>query len=471
MRILLKCPTRSRPEKLINTLRSYVYLAHDRDNIGVAISCDTDDTSMTRPAIKEEIHRLLGPLSWQRIFYSENKSKIEACNANMDQIEYPWDIVVLISDDMVPRIEGWDNIIRAHMKVYFPDTNGILWFNDGYQKDKLNTLCIFGRKMYESFGYIYHPSYKSLFCDTELTDRCRGDLAPFCKYVSYCIIRHEHPGTGFAENMDPLYAKNQTYWNEDMYNYISRKSYPYHWSVLIPTIPKRESSLCRLTEAIREKVDRICPDLKVEFCVEFDNKEMSIGAKRQKLLERATGKYLSFIDDDDDITDAYIEDLWECIKGEYHTMRLRGKMAQYHFVHSTEITMSTPMATMDEPPLFQRPPNHLNPMLSDVAKLVRFKDAVHGEDLDWTLSLYKAKLLETEYRSSDEKRIHYFYNLGQRVVHPNTVSLQRTLNYESMLGVLFTPAGEMVGQMSRQSIPPPGGPRVLRLGAKGFVSK
>jgi hypothetical protein len=90
----------------------------------------------------------------------------------------------------------------------------------GCQRDKLNTLCIFGRKMYESFGYIYHPSYKSLFCDTELTDRCRVTSHPSCKYVPYCIIRHEHPGTGFAENMDPLYAKNQTYWNEDMYNYI-----------------------------------------------------------------------------------------------------------------------------------------------------------------------------------------------------------------------------------------------------------
>jgi hypothetical protein len=351
------------------------------------------------------------------------------------------------------------------MATYFPDTKGILWFNDGFQGEKLNTLCVYGRKMYESFGYIYEPSYKSLFCDTELTDRCRADLAPFCKYIPYCIIRHEHPGTGFAQNMDPLYAKNQTYWNEDMHTYIRRKTYPCDWSILIPTIPGREDGLTRLTTSVREKIARICPDLRYEFCIEFDNKEMSIGMKRQKLLDSAKGKYLSFIDDDDDITDAYIEDLWGCIRGGYHTMRLRGQMSQYPFVHSTEITMASPMATMDEPALFQRPPNHLNPMLSDVAKLIKFKDAVHGEDLDWTLSLYRSKFLETEYRS-DPSRVHYMYNLGQRTVHPDAVKLQRTTNYETMLSMIFTPSGAQAPQQAQSS-----GPRVLRLGTKGFVSK
>ena len=469
MRILLKCPTRSRPEKLIETLRSYVYLAHKRDEIGVAISCDDDDTSMTRPSIQGDIHKLLSPFAWHQIFYGSNKSKIEACNANMQEITWEWDIVVLVSDDMIPRIEGWDDIIRSHMKVYFPDTMGILWFNDGFQGDKLNTLCIYGRKMYEYLGHIYQPEYKSLFCDTELTDRCRDDLAPYCKYISYCIIRHEHPGTGFKEKMDPLYAKNQTFWNEDMHTYIRRKKYPYDWSVLIPTIPGREAGLSRLTDSIREKVARICPDLRYELCVEFDNKELSIGMKRQKLLESANGKYLSFIDDDDEITDAYIEDLWETIKGGYHTMRLRGQMAQYQFVHSTSMTMTSLMATMDEPPVFQRPPNHLNPMLTDAAKLIPFKNAVHGEDLDWTLSLYRSKFLETEYRS-DPSRTHYIYNLGTRVIHPDTVTLQRTTNYETMLGLIFTPAGGRVS-VTRQSSQSTPVPRVLRLGAKGFVSK
>jgi hypothetical protein len=427
---------------------------------------------MRQASIQKEIQSVLAPMAWQRIFFSPNKSKIEACNANMNEIDYPWDIVVLVSDDMIPQILGWDAILRSHMKAYFPDTNGILWFNDGYQGDKLNTLCIYGRKFYDSQGYIYHPDYKSLFCDTELTDRCNSDLAPLCKYIPYCVIRHEHPGTGFAQNMDPLYAKNQVYWNQDMHTYIRRKQYPYDWSILIPTIPGREKGLAQLLDSLREKLARVAPTLRYEVCLSFDNREMSIGVKRQKLLEMAKGKYLSFIDDDDDVTDAYVEDLWAMIQGGYHTMRLRGQMSQYTFVHSTEITMATPMASDAEPPIFQRPPNHLNPMLADVAKLIPFKDAVHGEDLDWTLSLYKTKFLETEYRS-DPTRVHYIYNLGDRVVHPETIHLQRTTNYETMLSLLFTPAGLAAPQQAvvQARAYQGGGVRALRLGAKGFVSK
>jgi hypothetical protein len=382
----------------------------------------------------------------------------------MAEIDWPWDIVILVSDDMVPRIQGWDTAIRMHMRSYFPDTNGILWTNDGFQGQNLNTLTILGRVMYDSLGYLYHPDYKSLFCDTEFTDRCRGDLADRCRYVPYCIIRHEHPQTGFPQAMDPLYAKNQTYWSTDLHTYIRRKTYLYDWSVLIPTIPGRDASLAHLTASIRDKVSRICPQLRIQWCIAFDAKEMSIGRKREGLLQGATGKYMSFIDDDDDITDAYLEDLWACIQGGDHVMRLRGQMGPHSFVHSTAVALDGPMATTDNPPVFQRPPNHLNPMLTDVAKWVHFKDASCGEDLDWTLSLARTRALTVEYRS-DSSRTHYIYNLGTRTVNPDIVRLQQGISYEAMLKMVFVPAAAPT--------PPPsvGGPRVLRLGSKGFVSR
>ena len=242
MRILLKCPTRNRPQKIISTLNAYMKLANHPEQIGVAISCDDDDTSMSRNIVHEELHRILRPTAWHRIFTSPNTNKIEACNANMTEIDWEWDIVLLVSDDMIPQVQGYDDVIRAHMT---PDTNRILWFNDGFQGEKLNTLCVFGRTMYNHFGYIYNPEYKSLFCDTELTDLCRGELKSRCVYIPYCIIRHEHPGTGYAQNMDALYQQNQRYWSQDMYTYIRRKAYEYDMTFLIPTIPGREQSLER----------------------------------------------------------------------------------------------------------------------------------------------------------------------------------------------------------------------------------
>ena len=461
MNILLKCPTRSRPQKVMATLSAYIKLANQRDKIGIAVSCDEDDTSMTRNLVKEELQRTLNQVAWSRIFYSPNKTKIQACNANMSEVDYAWDIVVLVSDDMIPQVQGWDDVIRSHMMSRFPDTNGILWFNDGCQGEKLNTLCIYGRRLYEEFGHLYEPEYKSLFCDTELTDRCRGNLEDRCLYVPYCIIRHEHPGAGYTQNNDMLYQVNQRYWNEDMYTYIRRKNYAYDWSVLIPTIPGRERKLQSLIANIREKVSRIAPELRLEICIDFDNKESSIGTKRQRLLDRAQGKYLCFIDDDDEITDAYVEDVLAMFRGAFHTMRLRGQMREYNFVHSTSVKLTDPMATKDTPAIFQRPPNHLNPMLSDIAKLIRFKNATYGEDLDWTISLARSGFIQTEYRS-DDHRVHYIYNVSEPI-HREALYRQQNMSYDTMLEHIFTP---------HERVPhPQPAPKQLRLTAKGFVSK
>ena len=461
MKILLKCPTRSRPNKVLKTLQTYFDYANHPEQIGVALSCDTtDDTMQNIP----ELRRLLTRFAWSNVYYSDNHTKIEACNANMYEIQWDWDVVVLVSDDMIPRIRGYDDIIRNHMFSRFPDYNGILWFNDGTQGDKLNTLCIYGRTFYQQQGYIYHPDYKSLFCDTELTDQCRNEYKDRCLYVPYCIIKHEHPGTGFRQNMDKLYETNQRYWNEDMYTYIRRKTYAYDWSVLIPTIAGREQGLQHLLTSIREKLSRIAPQLRVEYCVKFDNREMSIGLKREDLLQKCQGKYMSFIDDDDDITDAYIEDLLHMIQGNHPVMRLRGQINQYTFTHSLEYKLSD---NMFKDGIFVRPPNHLNPMMSDVAKLVHFKDSLRGEDLDWTIRLARTGFLMNEY-TSDPIRIHYIYKMGDRIIDPKAVNFQTNNSYETMLHLVYVPNGGL--EDSRKLTNQPSVP-ILRLTSRGFVSK
>lgn len=459
MRILLKCPTRNRPQKIISTLTSYMKLANHPERIGVAISCDDDDVSMSRNLVHEELYRVLSKAAWRRIFTSPNKSKIEACNANIHEIEWGWEIVVLVSDDMIPQIQGWDDAIRNHMT---PDTDKILWFSDGFQGDRLNTLTMFGRKMYESFGYLYNPEYKSLFCDTELTDLCKGELKDKCLYVPYCIIRHEHPGTGYAQNNDALYQHNQRFWSQDMYTYIRRKKYAYDVTFLIPTIAGREASLDHLLVSIREKMGRLAPDLRYKINLAFDNREMSVGTKRQNLLQSAEGKYSAFVDDDDDITDAYIEDMAQTIAGSFPVMRLRGQIHPYTFTHSLENKLDSPMARGE---VFLRPPNHLNPMMTDIAKLIPFKDAVRGEDLDWTIRLARTGFLTHEYQS-DDSRIHYIYNMGQRKVDPGSLTLQQQTSYETMLSMVFTPTGAQ----APQAAPQPQG-TMLRLTPRGFVSK
>jgi hypothetical protein len=243
-----------------------------------------------------------------------------------------------------------------------------------------------------------------------------------------------------------------------MYTYISRKTYEYDWSILIPTIKGREQSLQAVLDAINEKRGRICPALKIEISISLDNREKKIGTKRQELLQGAKGKYFSFVDDDDMITDAYFEDALQTIQGGFHCCRLRGQMNQYTFTHSIENRLDMPMCIGD---VFIRPPNHLNVMLTGIGSLIPFANATHGEDLDWAIRLAQTGWLQTEYQS-DPSRIHYIYNLGDRVVHERTAAHQRRVTYQTMLSMVFTDQG---------AVRPDSRTTGLRLTAKGFVSK
>jgi len=219
MKILVKFPTRGRPEQFLKTLKGWVDQASDPHNISFLVSCDEDDLSMTTD-ITTEAGRILsarGALS--SIILGSSKSKIEACNRDIEG-EKNWDVVLLVSDDMWARREGWDNIIREKMTKHFPDTDGGLWFFDGSQR-KINTLACLGRKYYDRFGYIYEPSYSSFFCDDEQT--AVGLSLNKLLYVDQSIASHEHPCWGKGMKTDALYQRNNKYWNQDQANYERRK--------------------------------------------------------------------------------------------------------------------------------------------------------------------------------------------------------------------------------------------------------
>jgi len=214
MKLLLKFPTRNRPHKALKVLKKYLkYMTGD--NYEVVISCDNDDLSMQEEHIKE----VLASYDKVKVIYGDNKSKIGAINADMD-VCVDYDIVLLVSDDMTPLKKGYDDIIREDMKRYYPDTDGVLWYNDGHRTD-LNTLCILGRKYYERFGYIYHPDYKSFFSDDEFM-QVANQLGKQ-QYIDNVIIEHQHPVWGFGGN-DELYNHNLRFWKEDEDMFAERKN-------------------------------------------------------------------------------------------------------------------------------------------------------------------------------------------------------------------------------------------------------
>lgn len=217
MRLLIKFPTRSRPNKFFEVLDKYIKLLDEPENTSFLISCDEDDNTMNNP---ETLNRLSKYIEKNNLSvkFSQNKNKVEAINADMEGQEF--DILILASDDMIPQESGYDSIIKQNFRKFFPDTDGVLWFNDGYQGNRLNTLCILGKKYFDRFGYIYHNSYVSLWCDTEFTEVSK--MLNRVKYIPHVIIKHEHP-VWLGQEWDDLQKKNDSFNNRDMENFQKRQ--------------------------------------------------------------------------------------------------------------------------------------------------------------------------------------------------------------------------------------------------------
>jgi len=215
MKLLIKFPTRNRKNKFFKVLKKYQNLCEDLTNTYFLITLDNDDESM----LPSEVDQIFRTFENVKVIYGNSNSKIHAINRDIELVD-DWDIVLLASDDMVPKVKGYDNVIRDKMKENYPDTDGVLWFNDGHQGNKLNTLSILGKKYYDRFGYIYYPEYKSVWSDNEFM--MVGNLLGKQTYFDEVIIEHEHPDWGYG-NRDVIHQINSNNENHDKLLFMKRK--------------------------------------------------------------------------------------------------------------------------------------------------------------------------------------------------------------------------------------------------------
>jgi hypothetical protein len=212
MKILFKYATRGRPVWFKETLRLYYDKMSGKHDFEFIITMDVDDSLMNTPEIKQYLNQIKN----LKYFYISSTSKIDAINANMENTKF--DILIVVSDDMQPVMENYDDIIVNDMIKYFPDCDGALHYHDGCcGKDVIITLSIMGKKMYDYFGYIYHPSYKSFYCDNEFTDVVRK-LKKY-KYFNCTPIKHVWRKYGH----DDVYKQNSVLGAPDANTYNNRK--------------------------------------------------------------------------------------------------------------------------------------------------------------------------------------------------------------------------------------------------------
>jgi hypothetical protein len=221
-KILFKLPSRTRPNRVFEVLDATINNLSNKQDFLFLLTLDEDDISMNN----EDIKKKLDSYPNMNYIFGKSNSKIHAVNRDLNEFQKDWDILVLLSDDMVPVELGFDNVIRNKFNEHFPDFDGVTWFNDGFQKNRINTLCILGKKYYKRFNYIYHPDYKSLYCDNEFTQV--ANVLKKQVYSDQVIIEHRHFSIGNnRERYDQLYVRNDSlmksdemvYWNRHKKNF------------------------------------------------------------------------------------------------------------------------------------------------------------------------------------------------------------------------------------------------------------
>lgn len=163
-------------------------------------------------------------------------------------------------------------------------------------------------------------------------------------------------------------------------------------SILIPHTTKYVGFLERLERVLNPQ---LTPDVQVIKYV--DNGEKTIGKKRNWLLQKATGKYLCFIDSDDVVSENYVSLLMEGIEKNVDACSLTGIITEdggnpKRFIHSMKYA-----SWFEADGVYYRNNNHLNCIKSDIAKRMVFPETNHGEDRDYSKQLLNSGMIRTEH--------------------------------------------------------------------------
>lgn len=180
-------------------------------------------------------------------------------------------------------------------------------------------------------------------------------------------------------------------------------------SILIPTMTPRKS----LFEVVRAEIQRQaaeCPQIRVEILWESDNGELTLGQKRNVLVDRCTGRYHCFIDDDDILAPDYLRTFvpmitsgvdYDCASfvGAHYNRGVFTKLFHHSLVYSE----------WDETPdRYVRTISPMNLIKTDIVREVRYKDIRNTEDHEFSKRLMASGLVTTEFEIDPTHPIYHY---------------------------------------------------------------
>ena len=172
-------------------------------------------------------------------------------------------------------------------------------------------------------------------------------------------------------------------------------------SILICSLESRAEKLERLMDALTPQLT-----IEVEVLTHVDKGEASIGKKRNELMEAALGDYVAFVDDDDMVSEDYVEKVLTALYDDPDCASLTGII---YFANGTSSIFDHSVEHQEwskgSDGVYYRSPNHLNAIRRSIASKVVFEDINFGEDKRFSDKV--RPFLRKETRIPGE--IYYYY--------------------------------------------------------------
>jgi glycosyltransferase involved in cell wall biosynthesis len=156
-----------------------------------------------------------------------------------------------------------------------------------------------------------------------------------------------------------------------------------------------------------------CPEVEILYL--GDNKSMSVGEKRNALLSIAKGDYVVYVDDDDIVSDNYVQKLLEAIE-EGNDCITFGVMCSVNGGELKRVRYSIDYKKdFNTKTEYHRLPNHIMCVKRELVDWVRFGDKSYGEDVDYAKRLKKHLITET---AIEDILYYYYFNIKTTETDP-----------------------------------------------------
>lgn len=175
-------------------------------------------------------------------------------------------------------------------------------------------------------------------------------------------------------------------------------------SILIASLHKRGHMREALLYQLAYQPEHLLK--RTQIIVDIDGGEATIGAKRNRLLDASVGRYIVFIDDDDEVTESYLTRIFEGIDRDVDHIGV-GMLYAPPNQHAARVlcSMNHGWETRKDG-VYLRPPQHVCAVKRELAQAVRFPEISYREDMEYALAL--KPLVKTEY-VIDEPIYHYIF--------------------------------------------------------------